>query len=254
MIKRRSLKNKNKTNKKHSKVHKIYKGGVFDGLSTRTIFCFWTGDNPMSETRQESVDNMEEITECNVKLITKDNLKEWELEDAPIHPAYEYLSAVHRADYLRAYFMFHYGGGYSDIKRAGGSWLKSFNLMHRRSDIWAVGYPEEDEDCIAGIDDTKLYKKMQKVYWRMIGNGSYICRKGTPLVNEWLEGVNKILDQKLESLRAYPAPNPRARSDEDPRYVLKWTEICGNVFHPLVYKYLNHVAPVLPMPDCKKYQ
>jgi len=225
----------------------------FDGLKARTIFCFWTGDNPMSETRKSSLFSMEEITECNVRLITKDNLHEWILEDHPIHPAYEYLSAVHRADYLRAYFMRHYGGGYSDVKRPSGSWIKSFRVLDTYENIWITGYPEGDEDCIASIPDRELYKNMQSVYWRMIGNGSYICRKGSPLVKEWLEGVHKILDEKLERLRAYPAPNTRARSDKDPCYVLKWTEICGNIFHPLVYKYIDRVATTLPMPDCKNY-
>jgi hypothetical protein len=224
-----------------------------NALAERVIFCFWTGDNPMSEIRKNSVALMEGVTECNIKLITKDNLHEWELEDHPIHPAYEHLSAVHRADYLRAYFMCHYGGGYSDVKMATGSWLKAFSLLDRYENIWVVGYPELDEDCIAGIPDRELYKKMQNIYWRMVGNGSYVCRKRSPLVREWLAGVHKVLDEKLQALKAYPAPNPRARSDEDPRYVLKWTEICGNVFHPLVYKYIDHVAPILPMPNCSYY-
>jgi hypothetical protein len=196
---------------------------------------------------------MGDITGCNIKFITKDNLKKWEVPGHPIHPAYEYLSAVHRSDYLRAYFMCHYGGGYSDIKMATGSWRPAFDLLNRYENIWVVGYRELDEGCIAGIADKQLYKKMQSVYWRMVGNGSYVCRKGSPLVKEWLEGVHKILDEKFERLKAYPAPNPRARSDEDARYVLKWTEICGNVFHPLVYKYIDHVAPILPMPDCQHY-
>jgi hypothetical protein len=225
----------------------------FDGLQSRTIFCFWTGDNPMSEARTASLKQMAEITGCTVQLITKDNLKDWEVEEDPIHLAYEFLSAVHRADYLRAYFMCHYGGGYSDVKKPTGSWKKAFDVLTRYETLWVVGYPEADEGCIACIDDKGLYKKMQSVYWRMVGNGSYVCRKGSPLVNEWLTQVHTLLDEKLPMLHAYPAPHPRAHSQEDPRYALQWTELCGHIFHPLVYTYIDHVAPILPPPDCTHY-
>jgi len=33
-----------------------------DALKSRTIFCFWTGDNPITERRKYSVECMGEIT------------------------------------------------------------------------------------------------------------------------------------------------------------------------------------------------
>jgi len=77
---------------------------------------------------------MEEITGCKVCCVYKDDLSKYILEH-PLHEAYEYLSETHKADYLRTYFMHFYGGGYSDIKRSSGSWLKAFDDLEN-SDKW----------------------------------------------------------------------------------------------------------------------
>ena len=78
------------------------------------IYCFWTGTNEMNETRLNGLNKLRSVSGCNVVLITPDNLNDFLIE--PLHPAYKYLSLVHRSDYLRAYFMHYHGGGYSDIK------------------------------------------------------------------------------------------------------------------------------------------
>jgi hypothetical protein len=197
---------------------------------------------------------MYEITGCKIEFITKDDLSSWILPYAPLHKAYPFLSAVHKADYLRAYFMCHYGGGYSDIKIPTGSWIPAFEALEKNPDLWVVGYPEGSPDDLAAVDDKELYRKMQQVYSQMVGNGSYVCRSGTPLVRRWLTEVHRILDRVYEQLEAYPAPHPRVMKQEDPKYALKWTEICGNVFHPLVYEYLSHVSTDLPKPICHGYQ
>lgn len=60
-----------------------------------------------------------------VKLITPKNLNNYLLPDFPLHPAYDYLSLVHKSDYLRCYFMHFHGGGYSDIKPNYKNWKNS---------------------------------------------------------------------------------------------------------------------------------
>lgn len=82
-----------------------------------------------------SIEQLKTITECNIIFIDKNNLKNYILHDYPLHNGYEYLSAVHKADYLRTYFMNFYGGGYSDIKKTTGSWKKSFEDLYN-SDNW----------------------------------------------------------------------------------------------------------------------
>ena len=82
----------------------------------RNIYVFWTGDNVMGPNRQRCLENLKTQSGMNVILVTKDNLSDFVLPEHPIHPAYKYLSLNHHSDYLRCYFMYHYGGVYSDIK------------------------------------------------------------------------------------------------------------------------------------------
>ena len=93
------------------------------------IFIFWTGNNSLSENRIKSLESLKAVTGANIILITPNNLYYYIKPYAPLHPAYDYLSLVHKSDYLRSYFMYHYGGGYSDIKRSLGSWKKGFELI-----------------------------------------------------------------------------------------------------------------------------
>jgi hypothetical protein len=95
----------------------------------------------MSPQRHECLEQLKEKYECNVILITTHNLNEYIKKEHPLHPAYEYLSETHKADYLRTYFMNFYGGGYSDIKKTTGSWKKSFEDL-RNSEYWICGYKE----------------------------------------------------------------------------------------------------------------
>jgi hypothetical protein len=167
-----------------------------DTIKARIIFCFWTGDNPMTEKRRQCLDTIKTKSECTVILITKDNVMDWEVKGSPFHPAYPYLSAVHKADYLRCYFMRHYGGGYADIKTQTGSWVPTFEMLQKSDDLWVAGYKEVGPGGIAHVDDNELYRSMQTVYDKMIGNCAYICRKNTPFVIDWYKRVKEILDEK----------------------------------------------------------
>jgi len=77
----------------------------------------------MSTGRKECLQAIHASTGCEVTCIYKDDVAPYILEEHPLHPAFQYLSETHKADYLRTYFMNFHGGAYSDIKRQGGSWL-----------------------------------------------------------------------------------------------------------------------------------
>jgi hypothetical protein len=220
-------------------------------MDTR-VFCVWTGTNPLSSARQQSIDTFAERSGCPLILVTEETLKDWIV--TPLHPAYPYLSFVHRSDYLRCYFMYHYGGGYTDIKPTTGSWKDAFATLEQTPDLWAIGYGEDSPDCIACVDDADLYGRMRGVYTRMLGNCSYICKRGTPFVNDWFHAVHSVLDAKYEALKANPAQSPRDCTQSNPNYCLRWTEICGNIFHPVCFRYLEHTTTGLPKPICEHYQ
>lgn len=46
-----------------------------------------------------------------------------------MHKAFRLLTPMHRGDYLKAYLMYNYGGGYSDIKHMHMSWLPYFRML-----------------------------------------------------------------------------------------------------------------------------
>lgn len=82
----------------------------------------------MSQTRKNCLIALKERSQCEVVLVTPDNLNDYILPDHPLHESYKYLSFTHKADYLRTYFM-HFHGGYCDIKDPGADWNNTFNPL-----------------------------------------------------------------------------------------------------------------------------
>ena len=93
----------------------------------RVIYIFWTGENEMSENRLKSIQQLKDVSGVELALVTPSNLSSYILKSAPLHESYTYLSETHKADYLRTCFMNFHGGGYSDIKKTTGSWIKAFD-------------------------------------------------------------------------------------------------------------------------------
>jgi hypothetical protein len=175
-----------------------------------------------------------------VLLVTKGNLAGYILPDHPLHPAYQYLSETHKADYLRTYFMHFHGGGYSDIKKASGSWIESFTQMNT-TDAWMCGYKEIEGGVAYAPNADK---------WRvMVGNGAYICKPQTELTAKWYSEMLALLDSKLDALRLHPSSFPQDCSEVSP-YPIGWNEMLGRIFHRVSYEYSDKIINILPMPVC----
>lgn len=189
-----------------------------------TIICFWTDDTPMSEQRQSRLREMISATSpCKVKLYTKDTIPSLQASGSPFHPAYPYLSAVHKADYLRAYVMHHYGGGYSDIKTPyGWTWYSAF----------------QDFDL----------NRRAMINIRQPGT-AMICRPRTELTTRWYTEVCRVLDTHLETLKQHPASSPYVCRQNDPNYPLGWSEIMIDILGPLCEEYAKqgYVMTTVPL-------
>ena len=221
------------------------------------LFCFWTGDNEMPDARRRALRTMSS-SKLDVCLITKNNLAQWEVKGNPIHPAYAYLSAVHRADYLRVYFMHHYGGGYSDIKNINDSWVPAVDDLIN-SNAFGVGYKEVGPRGVAMLRSWKYI--LLVLNWKyLLGNGAYIFKPGTEFTKKWLERTEICLSRKLNELKSNPARHPedykgRKLSKEGghlidySKYPLRWSEMLGDIFHPLCYEYRGELLNSLPAPD-----
>lgn len=208
---------------------------TIDTKAEYITYVFWTGNNAITENRQRCLNKLKEGIDVDLKLVTAEKLHLFEHENFPFHPAYEFLSYNHRSDYLRCYFMHVYGGAYSDIKENLHSWRPCFNRLNN-SDKWILGYPEIAPSGAAAFD-TNVKKILRINYYRLIGNGCFICKPQTPLTTEWFKRVNQLLDENFELLKE----NPGNMWGDNIGYPLRWAAVQGEIFHPLIYEFRNKV-------------
>ena len=63
----------------------------YENIINKNIFCFWTGDNPMSDIRKSCLEQLNSVSQCNVVLVTKSNLSDYILDEHPLHPSWRGL-------------------------------------------------------------------------------------------------------------------------------------------------------------------
>lgn len=192
------------------------------------VWMFWTGNNPMSAVHRLCLASARKNAGVEVRLVTPGALTS--LVPEGVHPAYEHLSLVHRADYLRCYCLHHYGGAYLDLDVVC---LKSLAPLWRQledGDLWAVGY-------------------------RGMSQGEVICnsafgpfRARTPLTSAWYASVIEVLDAHLPALRRCSRKNAgrlNVRGDV-PGYPLHWTQLLAETLNPAQQTYRTHISTQLP--------
>jgi glycosyltransferase involved in cell wall biosynthesis len=231
----------------------------FDALRAGIIFAFWLGPYAMSPSRSAAVHSIFRDSGRPVCFITDATLAQWELPQYPFHPAFRYLSEVHRADYLRCYLMHHYGGGYTDVKPVIKPWNEHFQVF-AESDCLALGYPEISANAVAQLPG-ELGEQLRLHYTELIGYCSMIFRRRSILTMEWIDATHRKLDAMLPMLKAHPAQHPMDQLGATlptgviSEYPLSWTEIGGNIFHPIIFKYRKSVTKVQDiMPQLTNYR
>ena len=246
----------------------------------RVVWAFWFG-NEMRGSRLESFRNLRNGIGVHLKLVNDSNLQEFEHPEFPFHPTLNLLSQNHKVDYLRAYFMHFYGGGYHDIKghKSEDSWAENFSLFDKDVTLWLLGSAVFQQDHV-GCDETYAQNVLMgydtscsaseqipldtvepnqglccelvfNMWQRLVQNGAYIMRPNTAFTVAWLNFLTARLDAKHLLLHSHPSPRPRCcQSGVDSMgYPLRWAEVHGEVFHPLQAKYIDHVRQGLPRWD-----
>jgi hypothetical protein len=201
----------------------------------------------MSNQRKACLENLREVSECNVLLITPENLDHYILPEHPLHPAYPYLSETHKADYLRTYFMHFHGGGYSDIKKTPNSWKQAFGDIQQNPNVYINGCRERNPGDIAapGLEDH---------YSVLVGNCSYIVRPNTPFTKEWYTSMMTLLDSKLDDLILHPSTYPQDKREDGNGYPIEWNEMLGRIFHRVLMDYLPNIEYTVPYPITSDYR
>lgn len=221
----------------------------------RRIFVLWLGGE-LTDSRRRGIDSLQQTSGAAIVLITEERLSEWERTGAPFHPAFRYLSAVHKADYLRVYLMHWHGGGYSDVKATSGSWERAFEKLDTPG-VWGVGYRELGRLSVAHFGAAGRAFAPQSLNWwkwrglglgypMLLGCGAFAFRPQTRFTHLWLGAVEKRLNDLLPSLRAHPAQHPRARFGDGTGYPVRWPMLLSEVFHPLCLRYRPRLRLGIP--------
>lgn len=171
------------------------------------LWMCWTGQNPMPAYLRLCVDIVKAFNEdtFEVTVVTPDNIGRF-LTD--VHPAYQHLSYVHRADYLRCLLLHHHGGLYMDVDTLCFAPLREIARLLPRFDV--VGYDGAPWGELWGVSI-------------MMG------RRRTSYSSEWRRRLHLRLDQRQAELAKYRESNPSDLNTD----CLGWTEILRDIVLPL---------------------
>lgn len=202
----------------------------------RRVFAVWAGDNELTPARRRNLDHLRTTLGLPLVLVTADTLDDWVVAGHPIHPAYEHLALMHRADYLRAYLMHHHGGGYVDVKRPLAAWSGAYERMAADEAAWVTSYRTTHANWIGKLRG-RLGLDILVRHRLMFGKCAFLMRSHTPLTAEWLAEVESVLDSKADELARQPALNAYGGRG----YPLSWHDLLGRILDPVTLKHHDRV-------------
>lgn len=195
----------------------------------RVIHCCWF-DWEMSDDRSQCLQSMIDNSNVPVVLINEKNMWDYELEDSPYFKGFEYMNSTNKASYLRAYFIYHYGGGWQDIKWCDFDWNPYFDELEKTdSNIDFIGYQELEGGT---------FKEFKNDLQYLAGNCRYIWKPKTAMAKAYYERCLEYLNSVYEDLKKYPGNyHPRAEPGgvegekglfKGSKYPIPWAKIfCG---------------------------
>lgn len=234
----------------------------------RKLYCAWFSKE-MTTNRKKSLRILQENSGVDVVLINNDNFYEYENSEIPIHKGFFFLSDVDKADYVKAYIMYFYGGGYTDIKSNSFDWNPYFDELFL-SNSECAGYAEKSPEHIAVFyNEDNVKNFIYKNYNKFIGMGHFIFKPKTKLAFSWISAVHKLLDDKYEILKENPGLHPYAvlggihesftgycdPSLINKKYPFEWTDLCGTILHKLQYDQRNNsILNTMPYVNMDSYR
>lgn len=202
------------------------------------LWACWLGGTAPNENRRRALAGLRAQAGLEVRVVT--DPAEVRLAEHPFHPAFEYLTALHRSDYLRAYLMHHHGGVYADVKPFRQPLRPVLDLLNADPDHWVVGYREVTSRYTPDLPH-ELGADIKRHYRAVMGPSGFACRPGTVFTAEWLRELHARLDHYAGALA--DADAGAADPYQQPRdYPIRWTEILGDIIQPLSLKHHRHVV------------
>lgn len=234
----------------------------------RTIFTLWCGTNPLTEIRIKNLQSIRDNSGCNVELITPNNINNYLIE--PLHEGYQYLSAIHKSDYLRAYFAYFYGCGYSDIKECNFDWNIYFNQLENSKHAEVVSYSEAGGGGIA-LRTYSEVRYLPKKYCNyllershlVIGPGHFIFKQYSSIAKNWRLIQHEILDKNMDTLINNPGTyhigavkggvfgrylNKDTIKFKGSKYPFCWSELGGMILQEVAFNEYEKCILTMPKP------
>lgn len=189
---------------------------------------------------------------AKIEMITPDNYKDYEVEGYPIHPAFQYLSEVHKSDYLRAYVTYHHGGCWTDVKYIDHDWNIYFDMLDNAPDKMGIGYQE----MIIMNGEYRIHDP-SNIHYRCLSMGHFIFREKTPIFENYISLIDKHLDGIVSELEKYPGTvHPLACLDNHQHsnfpehlrsypYPITWMGISWYFFHTQL-PYIDRIMYGMP--------
>lgn len=175
------------------------------------VWCCWPGQDEMPPYLEQCLRSWKlhnEPDNIEIRLLTPETIPQYLPR---LHPAYSFLSYVHRSDYLRAAVLHAYGGLYVDID--------SICLASARSSLKLLA----DHDVV-GYDGSKWGEP-----W---GLSAMLARPMTPFTTAWINQVEALLTSKQKHLENYRTKVDASLNKDG----LEWTELLRDIVLPLMQK------------------
>ena len=233
-------------------IHKSFNNIEYINGVPKVVFVCWFGvtgnEFPiMSINRFNAFKSLVQTIEVPVILLTFENYKYFIKKEYPIHECFKYLSGVHKSDYIRCYMLLHHGGGYHDIKYRKEGWNNCWNEDNWlfNDNIWMFGRREKYKGAIGYPPGMKY---IQNEYSKLVTMCWIICKANSLFLKDLVNAIEEKLDCYKDTLFKHPAILPEGYYADKPfdlvpnnSYPIRWLEILGEIFHPLMLKYNDHI-------------
>jgi hypothetical protein len=229
------------------RITRIYKEMISG--SNRPVYAFWFSES-ITDNRARALEKLRSSSKNLVLLNTEEFLK-YSHPELPIHEGFRYLTDNHKSDYARAYMMYFYGGGYSDIKPNEFDWDPYFDQLFL-SRAHAIGYANTLPGGIPKFwDNSETENEVINNFYKFIGFGHFIFKPKTDIAYQWITEIHKKMDQNYDKLRESPGVTVHIGDPEYEEtrggYPFAWADLGAAVLLKLQYEN-NFPNIILDMP------
>lgn len=179
------------------------------------IWQVWPGDDEIPPYMQLCHETVKKFNSSffTVILVRPTTLRKYVKK---LHPSYEYMSYVHKADYLRCVLLHEYGGIYLDMDTICFKSLENYFKKIAENDV--VGY------------DGSRWGEL----WGVSAMGPY--RPHSVFTTMWKNALFKKLDSNFSQLKEYRSNNKSLKKDS-----LPWSSILRDIVLPLSHELKNKI-------------